>query len=245
MLLDQWQKQGKQIELYGQHYFYTVAGEGAPLLLLHGFPTASWDWHLVWPELTKHYKVIAVDMLGYGFSDKPKNFNYTVCHQANAIEALLEHLKIQHYFLLTHDFGNTVGQELLARQRDGSATSTISKMMLLNGGIFPESHRIVLIQKLLLTRFGHFIALKFKYKHLVRNFSNICSQPLTDEQLTSIWQLINHNDGISVMADLIKYIDERYRRRPRWAGALMYPTCPVRFVCGLDDPISGEHMLAR
>jgi pimeloyl-ACP methyl ester carboxylesterase len=47
------------------------------------------------------------------------------------------------------------------------------------------------------------------------------------------------------MAKLIHYIPERSQYRERWVGALQNTTIPVRFICGLEDPISGRHMAER
>ena len=55
----------------------------------YGFPTASWDWYLLWPKLVEKYHVIAPDLLGFGFSNKPQlSLQHT--DQANMIEALLQ-----------------------------------------------------------------------------------------------------------------------------------------------------------
>lgn len=84
----------------------------------HGFPTASWDWHKLWPEFVKHYRVIALDMIGFGFSDKPINYHYSIGDQADLQQALLTSLGISSIHLLAHDYGDTVAQELLARFED-------------------------------------------------------------------------------------------------------------------------------
>ncbi len=78
--LNQWQQQGKRISLLGQDIFYCTAGDpGKPaLLLIHGFPTASWDWRYQWQALSENYFVITMDMLGFGFSGKPQNGDYRI-----------------------------------------------------------------------------------------------------------------------------------------------------------------------
>ncbi len=54
----------------GHAIFHRTEGEGPALLLVHGFPSASWDWHPMWPELTARFRAIAGDRIGYGWSDK-------------------------------------------------------------------------------------------------------------------------------------------------------------------------------
>jgi len=64
--IEEWRDAGTFIELGGQRMFYRREGRGPALLLVHGYPTSSWDWASLWPELTAHYDVIALDMLGFG-----------------------------------------------------------------------------------------------------------------------------------------------------------------------------------
>ena len=72
MTLSNWKNKGNYFTFNGHQIFSLDEGEGAPLLLIHGFPTASWDWSKIWSELRKYHRVLAIDMLGFGFSDKPK-----------------------------------------------------------------------------------------------------------------------------------------------------------------------------
>ncbi|MBP2280561.1 pimeloyl-ACP methyl ester carboxylesterase [Psychrobacter sp. PL19] len=122
-ILSEWQQQGRFESINGQQIFTRQAGDkNAPaLLLIHGFPSASWDWEGMWDELTQHYYVITLDMLGFGLSDKPQNARYLISQQADICQNLLHKLGISDYHILAHDYGDTVAQELLARQVDGSS----------------------------------------------------------------------------------------------------------------------------
>ena len=73
--LNEWQQQGQFVFIDGQKIFTRQGGDkNAPvLLLIHGFPSASWDWEGMWEKLTEHYYVVTLDMLGFGLSDKPKD----------------------------------------------------------------------------------------------------------------------------------------------------------------------------
>ncbi|HMG51998.1 MAG TPA: alpha/beta fold hydrolase, partial [Kofleriaceae bacterium] len=87
--------------------------------MLHGFPTSSWDWRHVWDELARSYRVIALDYLGFGFSDKPSQGPYSVFAYADQAESVLARLgAVAHVHVLAHDLGDTVAQELLARDRE-------------------------------------------------------------------------------------------------------------------------------
>ena len=251
MTLDQW-KAGGSYHPYQQHQiFVREEGAGEILLLIHGFPTASWDWHLLWPKLVEKYHVIAPDLLGFGFSNKPRNYPYSILDQANLIEALLQDKKIERVKIISHDYGDTVAQELLARfnarQSKGEKGLEINHLCLLNGGLFPEVHRPLLVQKVLMSPLGGLVSRLFNRKKLGKNFKNIFgpNTQSTEAELDDFWTLIEGNGGRYVFHLLIRYMAERVQYRDRWVGALQATKIPLRFINGLADPISGAHMAQR
>jgi pimeloyl-ACP methyl ester carboxylesterase len=240
---DEWRAQGSTFEWQGQRVFYRAEGAGEVVLAVHGFPTASWDWWAIWPHLTRHYRVLALDMIGFGFSAKPFGFPYSIFPQADVCEALLARENVTRYRLLAHDYGDTVAQELLARQ--SGARAKIVAACLLNGGVFPELHRPLLTQKLLASPLGSLVARLSSFKTFAQSMRRIWGGPVDDTELRAMWQLVTHDDGLAVMPKLIGYIEERRRYRARWVGALIEARMPLRFINGLADPISGAHMAAR
>lgn len=150
----QWLETGTWFLYRGHRIFYRIEGNGQPLILLHGFPTSSWDWHRLWDSLRNSYQLIALDFIGYGFSDKPRSYEYSINDQATLVEQVLAHLKIGAYHLLSHDVGDTVAQELLARQLDRKEHRILS-VCLLNGGLFPETHRATNRCKVPKSSFGY------------------------------------------------------------------------------------------
>ncbi|MGH8354374.1 MAG: alpha/beta fold hydrolase [Pseudomonas sp.] len=254
MPLDEWRAQGRSFDFRGQAIRYWVAGPGAqataeqaePLLLIHGFPTASWDWHYLWQPLAQQYRVIACDMLGFGDSAKPRGHAYRLLEQADLQQALLAHLGIAGpVHLLAHDYGDSVAQELLARHHEGRLQ--LGSCVFLNGGLFPETHRPVLVQKLLLGPLGPLIGRLFSRQKLAANFNRIfgpATRP-SEAELDDFWRLIAMNDGPGVMHRLIRYIPERHQQRARWVAAMQQGGVPLRVIDGAHDPISGGHMVAR
>src|SRR5678815_3549253 len=83
--LERWIDAGTYHTLRGHRIFTRTAitpGKD-PLLLIHGFPTASYDWHRIWPGLTEHFSVYALDLLGFGLSAKPRGATYPIGLQAD------------------------------------------------------------------------------------------------------------------------------------------------------------------
>ena len=243
----QWYQTGNKFHFGDYPIFYKDEGAGDVLLCLHGFPSASWDWVHIWQQLTSRFRVIAPDMLGYGYSAKPRGHNYSILEQADLHEALLTHLGIEQFHILAHDYGDTVTQEILARHQE-NPTFDIQSICLLNGGLFPETHRPRPIQQLLLVPvLGSIITLFYNRNTFGRQFSEIFganTQPASDE-LDEFWQLIAQDTGQRVIHKLIHYIPERVTYRERWVGALQKNTIPLKLINGTDDPVSGGHMVER
>ncbi len=242
-----WQRHGERFLFAGHEIFYRDSGaEDAPvLLLIHGFPTASWDWQQLWEPLCLTHRVITLDMLGFGLSDKPRQFCYSIMKQADLVESLLRDLEVSSYHILAHDYGDTVAQELLARQQRDVATGNIESIIFLNGGLFPETHRPMFMQRVLLSRLGPLLAKRFTFKNFATQFRKICARDIAEQDLHSLWLLICHKEGNRIMPRLICYMLERQQQRERWVGALTASNIPLRLINGQLDPVSGAHMVAR
>jgi pimeloyl-ACP methyl ester carboxylesterase len=148
-----WKTAGSYFDFHGRQIFFREDGrEDAPtLLLVHGLLSASWDYDLIWPELVKKYRVLTLDMLGFGFSDKPYRHNYKVVEQADIYDELLRRCEVRDFHLFAHDYGVSVAQELMARDMERNRTTKVLSLVLLNGGLFPETHHRILWQSLLLS----------------------------------------------------------------------------------------------
>lgn len=242
-----WEQGGQYFPGEQGRQFYRVAGEGEPLLLLHGFPTSSWDFHAIWPMLSDRYRLITVDKLGFGFSDKPADGDYRIEAHLQRLWDLLLHLGLTRVSLLAHDVGNTITQAWLAHQREGKAPVLLTRVCLLNGGLFPETHRMRPLQRLLLSPLGPWVA-RFSHE---RRFGQGLAEvfgPATQpdaETLAHYWALMSRQQGQRLLHKHIHYIRERREQRARWVGALQNTSVPLSLIDGVLDPVSGAHMVAR
>ncbi len=251
MTLEQWKQKGSYREVLGHKIFTQEEGSGETVLLIHGFPTASWDWWQMWPGLVARHHVLALDMLGFGFSDKPKNQAYSILEQADIIEAFLKQEDVQRVHILSHDYGDTVAQELLARHEDRITSGVIGpyivSLCFLNGGLFPETHRALRIQRLLMSPIGWIVSRIFSRKKLGESFKKVfgpATQP-TESELDEFWSLITYKGGNRIIHKLIWYMQDRIDHRERWVGAMQQTQVPLRVIDGVVDPISGIHMTER
>lgn len=245
--LDEWTKAGEVRSLAGHRIFVRTAARSGlpPLLLIHGYPTSSYDWHRVWPRLAAGHSLYACDMLGFGLSAKPRGSDYPIAQQADICQALLEACGIEGAHVLAHDYGVTVAQEMLAREREGMLT--LASVCFLNGGLFPETHRARPIQRLLAVPFlGPLLATTMSYAKFERTMRSIAGRhPPSSEELRDLWVLVERDGGRIALARLISYMEQRRRNRERWVGALVGSRLPRRLICGAADPVSGAHLAER
>ncbi len=244
MTFEEWKTKAEYFDYNGNQIAYWTEGEGVPLILIHGFPTSSWDWHKTWDKLCSRYQVFAVDMLGFGYSDKPKNYMYSITDQARLHEAFLDHLNIKEAHLLVHDYGVSVAQEMLAAFNDrGSAGFQALSCCFLNGGLFPELHHARPIQKLLNSPIGFLFNRFLNKKSLRKNFDKIYGhKKATEVELDQFYALMLYKDGIGITSKLMRYITDRRNNATRWKAALTESRVPLHFINGPLDPVSGIHL---
>lgn len=251
MTLEYWKNKGEYF-MYKSHQIFNIdEGKGDIILLIHGFPTASWDWWQIYKQLTFKFRVLTLDLIGFGFSAKPKNYPYSIFDQSNLIEQFLISKHIKTINILSHDYGDTVAQELLARYNQRIKVKkeglVIKSLCFLNGGLFPETHKPLLIQKILMSPAGYIESRLFNRKKLGKNFKKIFgpnTQP-TEKELDDFWNLISRNGGKYIFHLLIRYMQERKDNRTRWVVAIQQANIPVRLINGTYDPISGQHLVKR
>lgn len=224
---------------------YWDEGEGPPLLMIHGFPTASWDWSPIWTPLVKTgRRVIALDFLGFGLSDKPKDHVYDLMAQTDLQYQLLAMLGVEACDIVAHDYGVSVAQEMLARQAEGRSAVRIDSVSFLNGGLIPGEHRPRPIQKLMEGPIGPLISRLLNRKRFEKAFGAVFgpdTQPSAAE-MSVFWTLMEHKDGHRIGHKLIRYMGDRRRHKPRWVGVLTETEARLRLINGALDPVSGAHL---
>ena len=216
----------------------TKLNENIPwIVFLHGFPTSSWDFEKILLPIEKEYNTLALDFLGFGLSDKPKKHHYSIIEQADIVEKVLSKLKLDNPFIVSHDYGDTVLQELLSR-RD------FKGVVLLNGGLYPKLHRPILIQKLLNNKITGPLTTKLVSKSaFIKSLTKTLVVRPSEKELDHLWDFILEGNGLRLYHKLIHYIDDRVQHEQKWIDALEKKGTPKKFIWGLKDPISGEHMI--
>ena len=111
--------------------FYTDEGTGAPVLLIHGFGTNTFTWRHIAPDLAQDHRVIAVDLKGFGKSDKPLDERYAAADQAELLTQLIVDRDLHDLTIVGHSFGGGIAL-LLALDADDRLKGRIAKLVLLD-----------------------------------------------------------------------------------------------------------------
>lgn len=230
------------------HIFCRVVGSGPWVTFLHGFPTCSWDWAKIEPALQARHRLLLFDFLGFGDSDKPTAHHYSIFEQADLTQALWRHYGIAQTALVAHDYGDTVATELLARQAEGKLDTHVTRAVLLNGGIYVDVYKPLLIQTLLRQPvLGPAISRLINERSFARSFRAIFSprHPISEAEMRQHWAAIQRRDGTRNYHALIGYISERHAQRKRWEQMIERGPTPLNFIWGTADPVSGGPIAAR
>jgi len=96
-------------EVDGHRYHFVDEGQGPVLLMVHGNPTWSFAWRHLIRDLAADYRILAVDHIGCGLSDKPQNYNYRLSQHIANLTRFIERLDLDQITLVAHDWGGAIG----------------------------------------------------------------------------------------------------------------------------------------
>jgi pimeloyl-ACP methyl ester carboxylesterase len=236
---EQWRSAGRLVKLADRRVFVSERGSGPPVLVLHGFPTASYDFSQVVPLLARSFRLILVDYPGFGFSDKPASGAYSLARYADVAQALLRELDLPRVSVLAHDIGDSVALELLRRQRP-----RIERLALLNGSVVSvpiADPTMLLMQRMLLNPLlgATMSRLRlFRRPIFARTFQKLFARQLSPAELAAFWSLLCYNDGLAIYHRLIRYMLERRVEQERWLAALGRDSAALTLIWGLADPVA-------
>lgn len=127
---------GEFLDVDGARLYYYAAGTrggGEPIVLLHGFPTSGHLWHEVVPLAPPGHRVVVLDLLGYGRSDRPLGRGVTLADHARRVLDVLDQLGINYACVVGHDVGGGVAQVLAIKHPE-----RVSRLCLINSVAYDE-----------------------------------------------------------------------------------------------------------
>lgn len=243
--VEAWRSAGSEYAVAGRRVFAAQGdGKGTPILLLHGFPSSSFDWRALTAELGDRAWV-APDFLGFGFSEKPSETN-DLRRQADIVEGLLAQLGIERVTIVAHDMGTSVANELMARDIEGKLSFACDGILLFNGSMVVEAASLTWEQKVLRSRAGFVLAALSNRLSLKRGLGATFSEnhPLSDEEARDQWAVMSHGEGNRKLHYAIAYIDQRIELAPRWHGAIRDWPGRLELAWGMEDPVATTKVLS-
>ena len=127
---------GHSIEVDGVQLHYVEAGSGPPLLLLHGLNGSTFGFRLLTPYLTSRFHVIALDLMGFGYSERPLHRDYSLSAQARLVAGFLDALGIRKASVLGHSLGGAVAMHLALQFPD-----RVDRLVLVSSAADTETRR--------------------------------------------------------------------------------------------------------
>ncbi len=223
------------------------APDGTTITFLHGYPSSSLDIDRAFGLLGDGWRLVAIDCPGFGASDKPTGHRYSIHAAADAVEALWKARGVESTIVVAHDYGVSIGQELLARRREQALATTIEAVVWMNGGLYPDLHRPTVGQQMLIDEDGAALAAALTEDMFVSGIRVTWGtrREMDETEIGEIWASMNERGGVALMHDLLHYVADRREHEARWRGALESSDLPMTFVWGDLDPVSGAHMIER
>lgn len=249
-IVEDWDRAGTRLTTeWGEVWVLDTPAEqptdAPPLFIVHGFPTNSFDYRAVLPALARHRRVVLFDQLGFGLSDKPDR-RYGIHLHADTAEVVAAALGLGEVDLLTHDMGDSVGGELLARDLEGRLQISFRRRVLANGSIYLDLAQLTVGQQLLsaladepmdhITEEGYRAGIAGTFGE---------AHPASEEELDAQWLLGSRQDGHRLLARTIRYLEDRRLEEERYTGAIETHPSPLTIVWGALDPIAVLPMTDR
>jgi pimeloyl-ACP methyl ester carboxylesterase len=222
--------------------------DARPLTYLHGYPSSSHDIEAVAHHIADRWRILTLDFPGFGASDKPTGHTYSIHACADAVEALWRDREVTSTVLVAHDYGVSVGQELLARRHAGALAVELEAVVWMNGGLYPELHRPTVGQQMLLDdETGAEVAAAITAELFESGVGVTWGErvPMDPDAIHEMWRSMDERGGTALMHDLLHYVADRRANEARWCEALEGTDVAQTFVWGDLDPVSGAHMIER
>ncbi len=225
--------------------FYICQGnpEDPAILMIHGYPTMSFDYAPLFNALKNDFYVCALDTPGYGFSDKPLDgYDYSIFDDAQLVDHYIrEIVRLDEFALLTHDKGDSVGLALLQiYQAYKDKPYTIRHHFITNGNIYLPLAQLTTSQKVLLNpASGPVISALLPAGRFAQGLADLAfATTLSQSEIDSYASIFAYQDGLAVSHEIIEYLNERAENEVGWLETLGKSEIPTTLIWGEQDEIA-------
>lgn len=223
---------------------YVDEGKGAPIVFVHGTPTWSFLWRQQIKTLSRDFRCIAPDQIGFGLSEKPASFDYTPEAHADNLEQLIEYLQLKDITLVVHDFGGPIGLRYALRHPEN-----VKNLVILNTWMWSleEEKKIMKISRFMAGGLGKFLYLQlgfsakvllpqgyYEKKHLTKDIRQHYQKPLSNaKNRLGTWHFAKS------LSESGSYFAELWQQREK------LKSIPKLFLWGEKDKLLPRHFLER
>jgi len=222
------------------------APDAPPLVLVHGFPTSSIDWFEVAELLSDRYRICAMDFPGYGFSDKPLGWGYSLARDAEVLEHYVsEVLGLESMIMLAHDRGSSVA---MIHATNGESRVNLEHLFITNANIFLPLSNLTQAQRLMLDpESGPALLARGTPEQLAVGMGQATYSPprgADDPEIEALTAIFSHGEGLKVLHETIQYLVERSQDEDSWLRALAALDVPTTFIWGVYDTVSPPRVVS-
>jgi pimeloyl-ACP methyl ester carboxylesterase len=217
--------------------------ENPAILMIHGYPTMSFDYAPLFDELRNDFYVCALDTPGYGFSDKPLGgYDYSIDDDARLVDEFIREIAgLDDFTLLTHDKGDSVGLALLQiYQAYDEKPYLINHHFITNGNIYLPLAQLTNAQKMLLNPIiGPLISPLMTGTRAAANLADLAfATTLPQSEIDSYASIYDYQNGMAVMHEITEYLNERSENEVGWLETLAKSEIPTTLIWGEQDEIA-------
>jgi pimeloyl-ACP methyl ester carboxylesterase len=230
--------------------------DAPPLVLVHGFPTSSVDWVEVADLLSDRYRVCAMDFPGFGFSDKPLGWGYSLERDAEVLEHYIaDVLDLESMILYAHDRGSSVAMVHTTR---GDSNVNLEHLFITNANICLPMSNLTQAQRIMLDpELGPAALSQGTPEQLAVGVGPLMYTPprgADDPEIQALVEIFSTENGLLVLHETVQYLHERAKDEQTWLSALAAMDVPTTFIWGVYDTISpprvvnyvwNQHMMTK
>jgi len=222
-------------DINGNKLHYIDEGQGEILLFVHGTPSWSFDFRNVIKKLKSDFRCIAIDLIGFGLSDKPEHYDYSPQNHSKTLESFVIHKDLQKFTVVVHDFGGPIGLNFAINH-----TEQIKNIIILNSWLWsskddPEFTKLSKILK------SPLLPLLYRYLNfspryiLPKSFGDHKLPKHLLKQYTKPFNNRTQRNGALAFAKSL--LDDQNWFQELWDQRQSIAFKPTLFIWGMKDPV--------
>jgi haloalkane dehalogenase len=226
-----------------QKLHYIDEGQGEVILFVHGTPSWSFDYRNIIKELKSNYRCFAIDHIGFGLSDKPKDYDYSTVNHSKTLEKFVIEKQLNNITLVVHDFGGPIGLNFAIHHPD-----KVKKIIILNSWLWSSENDpdYIKLKKVLKNPLLPFLyrSINFSPRFILPNsFGDDKISKNLLKQYTKPFANSSERNGALAFAKSL--LNDQNWFEYLWNKRSVISDKPTLLIWGMKDPIIKPHYLDK